>query len=77
MLTKLSGALALTLILTACSVTQAGPETTKTVLNRLERTLPTASVNDTVQTKLEVGTHRKVFFAICEGLGYCLSKSER
>ena len=31
----------------------------------LARTLPSASVNDTRQTQIEVGTHRAVFFALC------------
>ena len=34
-------------------------------MTELARTLPSASVNDTRQTQIEVGTHRAVFFALC------------
>ena len=34
-------------------------------MTELSDTLPTASVNDTRQTQIEVGTHRAVFFALC------------
>lgn len=42
-----------------------GSETLNAAMAEMHRTLPTASVNDTRQTQIEVGTHRAVFFALC------------
>lgn len=57
--------LAASLTLSGCSARPVGSETLNAAMAEMHRTLPTASVNDTRQTQIEVGTHRAVFFALC------------
>lgn len=57
--------LAMLMILSGCSARPVGSETLNAAMTELDRTLPSASVNDTRQTQIEVGTHRAVFQAIC------------
>ena len=59
------------LTLTACLETPVGSATSGQIFEELGATLPTASTEDTEQTRWEVGIHRKVFFALCEKLQQC------
>lgn len=68
---KLSLALVTMLTLTACSTPPTGSETSKAILGAWGDTLPTASRNDTPQTKLEIGTNRTVYFELCGKFKAC------
>ena len=67
-LSKRLTALILMLTLTACLKAPTASETTNAVFGALGETLPTASRQDTPQTKREIGVHRKVFFDLCAEL---------
>lgn len=51
--------------LTACSNVPAGSETEKEKFRQMSAVLPTASRQDTEQTKREVGVFRALFLALC------------
>lgn len=55
----------MTSMLMSCSEVRVASETNKETFRQLEEVLPTASVNDTEQTKREIGVFRTLFFALC------------
>jgi len=71
-LAKLSLVLVTMLTLTGCLRAPTGSETSKAILGAWGETLPTASRDDTAQTKLEIGTNRTVYFELCGKFKACV-----
>ena len=55
----------MTLTLTSCFAQPGGFATNRETFYQLNEVLPTASTEDTEQTRLEVGTFRRVFLGLC------------
>lgn len=64
-LTRCAAICATLTILTSCSTPPAGSETEAEKFRQLRADLPTASRQDTEQTRTEVGRFRALFFALC------------
>lgn len=60
--------MAMTLTLSGCLKVPVASETSAAIMAAWGETLPTASRQDTRQTQLEVGVHRKVYFELCAEL---------